>query len=95
MTFHDVTPRVSALAGCDRLVSEPLVIEKNEFALHRLPQGKGNMNGWLNEDEDEPLEYEASDKEVESNLEPPQEVVFFFLSMFGAMLGMLFSTLGF
>ncbi|GJT59135.1 hypothetical protein Tco_1002668 [Tanacetum coccineum] len=24
---HDVTPRVSALAGCDRLVSEPLVIE--------------------------------------------------------------------
>ncbi|GJW85864.1 putative reverse transcriptase domain-containing protein [Tanacetum coccineum] len=26
--IHDVTPRVSALAGCDRLVSEPLVIEK-------------------------------------------------------------------
>ncbi|GJS09073.1 hypothetical protein Tco_0365869 [Tanacetum coccineum] len=25
---HDVTSRVSALAGCDRLVSEPLVIEK-------------------------------------------------------------------
>ncbi|GJV15431.1 hypothetical protein Tco_1360754 [Tanacetum coccineum] len=25
--IHDVTPRVSALAGCDRLVSEPLVIE--------------------------------------------------------------------
>ncbi|GJX11799.1 hypothetical protein Tco_0201658 [Tanacetum coccineum] len=24
---HDVTPRVYALAGCDRLVSEPLVIE--------------------------------------------------------------------
>ncbi|GJW23781.1 hypothetical protein Tco_0034403 [Tanacetum coccineum] len=27
--IHDVTPRVSALAGCDRLVSEPLVIEKS------------------------------------------------------------------
>ncbi|GJU82417.1 hypothetical protein Tco_1284782 [Tanacetum coccineum] len=26
--IHDVTPRVSTLAGCDRLVSEPLVIEK-------------------------------------------------------------------
>ncbi|GKB33539.1 hypothetical protein Tco_0872940, partial [Tanacetum coccineum] len=25
--IHDVTPCVSALAGCDRLVSEPLVIE--------------------------------------------------------------------
>ncbi|GKB36423.1 hypothetical protein Tco_0881365 [Tanacetum coccineum] len=28
--IHDVMPRVSALAGCDRLVSEPLVIEKVE-----------------------------------------------------------------
>ncbi|GJU14044.1 reverse transcriptase domain-containing protein [Tanacetum coccineum] len=27
--IHDVTPRVSALAGCDRLVSEPLVIENS------------------------------------------------------------------
>ncbi|GJY22516.1 hypothetical protein Tco_0396174, partial [Tanacetum coccineum] len=27
------------------------------------------MNGWLNEDEDEPLKYEASDNEVESDLE--------------------------
>ncbi|GJY16795.1 hypothetical protein Tco_0387217 [Tanacetum coccineum] len=27
------------------------------------------MNGWLIEDEDEPLEHEASDKEVESDLE--------------------------
>ncbi|GKD30824.1 hypothetical protein Tco_1241602 [Tanacetum coccineum] len=26
--IQDVTPRVSALAGCDRLVSEPLIIEK-------------------------------------------------------------------
>ncbi|GKE58888.1 hypothetical protein Tco_1498073, partial [Tanacetum coccineum] len=25
--IHDVTPRVSAYAGCDRLISEPLVIE--------------------------------------------------------------------
>ncbi|GJT77844.1 hypothetical protein Tco_1044569 [Tanacetum coccineum] len=128
--IHDVTPRVSALAGCDRLVSEPLVIEnhvssislqllrsfsrakfhwgiasatwnqaftdpetrlkmkhtnrrvripkglhprrieeKNEFAPHQLPQREGNMNGWLMEDEDEPLEHEASDKEVDSDLE--------------------------
>ncbi|GJV24446.1 hypothetical protein Tco_1377141 [Tanacetum coccineum] len=34
-----------------------------------LPQQEGNMNGWLIEDEDEPLGYEASDKEVESDLE--------------------------
>ncbi|GJZ77861.1 hypothetical protein Tco_0642533 [Tanacetum coccineum] len=26
---HEVTPRVSALAGCDKLVSEPLVIENS------------------------------------------------------------------
>ncbi|GJS51203.1 hypothetical protein Tco_0624565 [Tanacetum coccineum] len=32
--IHDVTPRVSALAGCDRLVSEPLVIE-NDVSLIR------------------------------------------------------------
>ncbi|GJW93378.1 hypothetical protein Tco_0173050 [Tanacetum coccineum] len=31
--IHDVTPRVSALAGCDRLVSEPLVIEKYVVAM--------------------------------------------------------------
>ncbi|GJU68999.1 hypothetical protein Tco_1255258 [Tanacetum coccineum] len=42
-------------------------LQRNEFSSHRLPQGKGNMNGWLNEDE--PLGYEASDKEVESDLE--------------------------
>ncbi|GKA62266.1 putative reverse transcriptase domain-containing protein [Tanacetum coccineum] len=36
----------------------------NEFAPYRLPQREGNMNGWLIEDEDEPIEYEASDKEI-------------------------------
>nr|GEZ67962.1 reverse transcriptase domain-containing protein [Tanacetum cinerariifolium] len=41
----------------------------NEFAPHRLPQREGNMNGSLIEDEDEPLEHEASDKEVDSDLE--------------------------
>ncbi|GJV50385.1 putative reverse transcriptase domain-containing protein [Tanacetum coccineum] len=44
-------------------------LQRNEFAPHRLPLGKGNINGWLNEDENEPLGYEASDKEVESDLE--------------------------
>ncbi|GJZ39167.1 reverse transcriptase domain-containing protein, partial [Tanacetum coccineum] len=44
-------------------------LQRKEFAPHRLPQREGNMNGWLIEDEDEPLEYEASDKEVESDLE--------------------------
>ncbi|GKA99353.1 putative reverse transcriptase domain-containing protein, partial [Tanacetum coccineum] len=29
--IHEVTPRVFALAGCDRLVSEPLVIKKYAF----------------------------------------------------------------
>ncbi|GJZ37220.1 hypothetical protein Tco_0583411 [Tanacetum coccineum] len=33
--IHDVTPRVSALAGCDRLVSEPLVIENSLISLNR------------------------------------------------------------
>ncbi|GKD20695.1 putative reverse transcriptase domain-containing protein [Tanacetum coccineum] len=44
-------------------------LQRNEFAPHRLPQREGNMNGWLIEDEDEPLGYEASDEEVDSDLE--------------------------
>ncbi|GJV43169.1 hypothetical protein Tco_1427705 [Tanacetum coccineum] len=35
MIFVLVTPRVSALAGCDRLVSEPLVIENSLIPLSR------------------------------------------------------------
>ncbi|GJX51412.1 putative reverse transcriptase domain-containing protein [Tanacetum coccineum] len=46
-----------------------ILLQRNEFAPHRLPQREGNMNGWLIEDEDEPLEHEASDKEVDSDLE--------------------------
>nr|GEW87868.1 hypothetical protein [Tanacetum cinerariifolium] len=42
-------------------------LQRNEFAPHRLPQREGNMNGWLIEDE--PLEHEASAKEVDSDLE--------------------------
>ncbi|GJU38984.1 hypothetical protein Tco_1191941 [Tanacetum coccineum] len=37
-------------------------LQMNEFAPHRLPQREGNTNGWLIEDEDEPLEHEASEK---------------------------------
>ncbi|GJT01261.1 hypothetical protein Tco_0822430 [Tanacetum coccineum] len=44
-------------------------LQRNEFAPHRLPQREGNMNGWLIEDEDEPLENETSDKDVDSDLE--------------------------
>nr|GFC59552.1 hypothetical protein [Tanacetum cinerariifolium] len=44
-------------------------LQRNEFAPHRLPQREGNVNGWLIEDEDEPLEHQASDKEVDSDLE--------------------------
>nr|GEW57342.1 putative reverse transcriptase domain-containing protein [Tanacetum cinerariifolium] len=54
------------------LISKDGTISKfprNEFALHRLPQREGNMNGWLIEDEDELIEHEASDKEVDSDLE--------------------------
>ncbi|GJZ42973.1 putative reverse transcriptase domain-containing protein [Tanacetum coccineum] len=50
-----------------RFVDHP-ELQRNEFAPHRLPQQEGNMNGWLIEEEDEPLGYEASDKEVESDL---------------------------
>ncbi|GKE72610.1 hypothetical protein Tco_1534651 [Tanacetum coccineum] len=42
-------------------------LQRNEFAPHRLTQREGNMNGWLIKDEDEPIGYEASDKEVESD----------------------------
>ncbi|GKG21991.1 hypothetical protein Tco_0384586, partial [Tanacetum coccineum] len=44
-------------------------LQRNKFAPHRLPQREGNMNDWLIEGENEPLGYEASDKEVESDLE--------------------------
>ncbi|GJU08678.1 putative reverse transcriptase domain-containing protein [Tanacetum coccineum] len=37
----------------------------NEFALHRLPQPEGNMNGWLMEDEEE-LERNEVDSDLES-----------------------------
>ncbi|GJT12517.1 hypothetical protein Tco_0859559, partial [Tanacetum coccineum] len=46
-----------------------LELQRNEFAPHRLPQREGNINGWLMEDKDEPLEHEESDKEVDSDLE--------------------------
>ncbi|GJW01977.1 hypothetical protein Tco_1560833 [Tanacetum coccineum] len=42
-------------------------LQRNEFAPHRLTQREGNMNDWLIKDEDEPIGYEASDKEVESD----------------------------
>ncbi|GKB22487.1 hypothetical protein Tco_0861888 [Tanacetum coccineum] len=44
-------------------------LQRNEFASQRLPQREGNMNGWLIKDEDEPLKHEASDKELDSDLE--------------------------
>ncbi|GJS21165.1 hypothetical protein Tco_0449797 [Tanacetum coccineum] len=37
-------------------------LQMNEFAPHRLPQREGNMNGWLIEDEDEPLEAKHQEK---------------------------------
>ncbi|GKF88378.1 hypothetical protein Tco_0259255 [Tanacetum coccineum] len=41
----------------------------NEFAPYRLPKREGNMIGWLIEVDDEPLEHEASEKGVDSDLE--------------------------
>nr|GEY01741.1 Gag-Pol polyprotein [Tanacetum cinerariifolium] len=61
-----ITEREMTMISKDGTISK---FPGNEFALHRLPQRKGNMNGWLIEDEDEPLEHEASDKEVDSDLE--------------------------
>ncbi|GJY05426.1 retrovirus-related pol polyprotein from transposon TNT 1-94, partial [Tanacetum coccineum] len=58
---HNVMPRVSALAGCDRLVSEPLVIEKNfvfllfsEFyidlrAIEEEPLEEPNEEGYMDD----------------------------------------------
>ncbi|GJV17230.1 hypothetical protein Tco_1362553 [Tanacetum coccineum] len=40
-------------------------LQRNEFSPPRPPQREGNMNGWLIEDEDEPLEHEALDKVVD------------------------------
>ncbi|GKA58125.1 hypothetical protein Tco_0757313 [Tanacetum coccineum] len=51
-----------------RFIDHP-ELQRNEFALHQLSQREGNINGWLIEDEDEPVEHEASDKEVDSDLE--------------------------
>nr|GEZ40594.1 hypothetical protein [Tanacetum cinerariifolium] len=51
-----------------RFINHP-ELQRIEFAPHRLPQREGNMNGWLIKDEDEPLEHEASDNEVDSDLE--------------------------
>ncbi|GJS08596.1 hypothetical protein Tco_0365392 [Tanacetum coccineum] len=45
--IHDVTPRVSALAGCDRLVSEPLVIENSLIPLSRRSFDVIMGMGWL------------------------------------------------
>ncbi|GJV41163.1 hypothetical protein Tco_1419603 [Tanacetum coccineum] len=39
-----VTPRVSALAGCDRLVSEPLVIEKYSWKSSLIPLSRGSFD---------------------------------------------------
>ncbi|GJX52470.1 putative reverse transcriptase domain-containing protein [Tanacetum coccineum] len=43
--IHDVTPRVFALAGCDSLISEPLVIEKIDFRFgyHQLGEREGGI----------------------------------------------------
>ncbi|GJS76060.1 putative reverse transcriptase domain-containing protein [Tanacetum coccineum] len=46
-------------------------LQMNEFAPHRLPQREGNMNGWLIEDEEEPLEHEVSNKGVDSDHDGP------------------------
>ncbi|GKC06212.1 putative reverse transcriptase domain-containing protein [Tanacetum coccineum] len=58
------------------LVREMTMISKDgeisKFPWYRSSEEEeepSNTNGWLIEDEDEPLEYEASDKEVESDLE--------------------------
>ncbi|GJU84367.1 retrovirus-related pol polyprotein from transposon TNT 1-94 [Tanacetum coccineum] len=70
--IQDVTPRVSRLGQVWPDCTEPLVyreLQRNKFASQRLPQREGNMNGWLIKDEDEPLKHEASDKELDSDLE--------------------------
>ncbi|GJR82228.1 RNA-directed DNA polymerase, eukaryota [Tanacetum coccineum] len=112
--IHEVTPRVSALAGVtdwyqsqvieNLVMSPPARASRAKFhwgiafatglkrftdpvtklrMKHtnrrvRIPKGyhsskeevePSNMNGWLIEDEDEPIGYEASDKEVELDLE--------------------------
>ncbi|GJW77385.1 hypothetical protein Tco_0139067 [Tanacetum coccineum] len=41
---HDVAPRVSSLAGCDRLVSDPLVIE-NYISIYGLLDIKRSKRG--------------------------------------------------
>ncbi|GJZ20093.1 hypothetical protein Tco_0556683 [Tanacetum coccineum] len=51
-----------------RFVDHPK-LQMNEFAPHQLPQQEDNMNGWLIEDEEDPLEHEASDKGVDLDIE--------------------------
>ncbi|GJS41190.1 reverse transcriptase domain-containing protein [Tanacetum coccineum] len=46
--------------------TDPVTKLRMKHTNYRVRTPKGNMNGWLIEDEDEPLGYEESDKEVDS-----------------------------
>ncbi|GJV97660.1 putative reverse transcriptase domain-containing protein [Tanacetum coccineum] len=56
--IHDVTPRVSALAGY--LMENEQVYAKTGFAPHRIPQSEGNHNGWLSEEEEADSDSEST-----------------------------------
>ncbi|GJW61370.1 putative reverse transcriptase domain-containing protein [Tanacetum coccineum] len=65
--------REMTMISKDGEISEfPKYHSSGEEELNEQPRAlnkESNMNGWLIEDEDEPLEHEASDKEVDSDLE--------------------------
>ncbi|GJW60847.1 putative reverse transcriptase domain-containing protein [Tanacetum coccineum] len=65
---HDVTSRVSALVGCDKLVSKPLVIEK-EVEKRKESEKKRSKEASEIRSNSEPPGYAAIDNEVESYLE--------------------------
>ncbi|GJS41124.1 hypothetical protein Tco_0566167 [Tanacetum coccineum] len=75
---HNVTPRVSALAGCDRLVSKPMVIEKKSEGKWIMKKEKrmiskdgiiSEFHGYTpskEEEEEEDEEEEEEEKKEES-----------------------------
>ncbi|GKA81507.1 putative reverse transcriptase domain-containing protein [Tanacetum coccineum] len=68
----DTNKTIKAVVYCVNCALSRLCARFCQVAEHQSEEEeepKGNMNGWLIEDEDEPLGYEASDKEVESDLE--------------------------
>ncbi|GJW61703.1 hypothetical protein Tco_0111038 [Tanacetum coccineum] len=72
---YHVTPRVSALTGCDRLVSEPLVIENHDYPTPRRYRWEISPRSVLEVEKKEEEEEEPKEEEEEPEKEvDPKEI---------------------